>query len=111
MTAGEPIIATISEIEGRPVRDYLGIVSGEAAAGLAPPRRASYGIRSETFRTSRTEQRIELTRAKAVRLMTDRAAEIGATAIIGVDIHCSCLHRSTGDDLFIVTASGTAVTL
>jgi uncharacterized protein YbjQ (UPF0145 family) len=111
MATSDLIIATISEIEGRPVRDYLGIVSGEATMGLSPVGRSSYRIRSMTSRAARTEQRIDLVRSKAIRLMADRAAELGATAIIGVDIHCSNLHRPGGDDLFIVTASGTAVTL
>jgi uncharacterized protein YbjQ (UPF0145 family) len=111
MATSDLIIATITEVEGRPVRDYLGIVSGEAAAGLSPMSRTNYGIRSSTTRASRTVQRIDLARSQAIRMMADRAAELGATAIIGVDIHCSNLHRPGGVDLFIVTVSGTAVTL
>jgi uncharacterized protein YbjQ (UPF0145 family) len=102
------LISTTSIIEGRPVNRYLGIVTGEAIIGANIFRdmfasvRDIVGGRSATYEKGLAEAR-ELALAE----MQQRAAALGANAVIAVDLDYEVLGSNNG--MLMVSASGTAV--
>lgn len=76
-----------------------------------PTRRAALTLRRRHSWAARIEQRVFETRYQAIALMIQRALQVGATAIIAADIDYEIIHQPSSEDLLIVTASGTAVTL
>lgn len=106
------IIATTPQVEGRPVREYLGIVGGEAALPVEfVPARAKTGARRAHARATSFERRVQAARERALAAMADAALELGASAVVAVEVRCTTVRRPVGRDLLIVTATGTAVTL
>jgi uncharacterized protein YbjQ (UPF0145 family) len=106
------ILATTGAIDGWLVREYLGIVSGEAVMRTASVTgrlaRATGRGRSGAVMV---EQQVCRTRSQAVAAMVQRGLELGATAIIAIDIDYTNARLPAGGELLIITASGTAVTL
>ncbi|MEM6782154.1 MAG: heavy metal-binding domain-containing protein [Bacteroidota bacterium] len=102
------LVSTTSSLDGRPVTEYLGLVSGEAILGANVVRDFFAGIRDVIGGRSGAYER-ELRKAKDIALdeMTDLAAEMGADAVIGVDLD----YQTVGQGMLMVTASGTAVRL
>jgi uncharacterized protein YbjQ (UPF0145 family) len=102
------IITTTPNIEGRNIRAYKGIVVGEVIAGVdfikdfAAGLTNFFGGRSKSY-----EDELINARANALREMESRAAAMGANAIVGVDIDYEVL--GTGNNMLMVTVSGTAV--
>ncbi|MBN9307751.1 MAG: heavy metal-binding domain-containing protein [Devosia sp.] len=104
------VISTTPTLEGRPIRDYLGIVTGEVIVGANIFKDIFAGIRDivggragayeSTLRDARNEAFAEL-RAEAERL--------GADAIVGVDIDYEVVGQ--GGSMLMVSVSGTAVRL
>lgn len=102
------ILTTGTAVEGRPVKEYLDVITAQAIMGVHIGRdikalgRSIVGGRSGTY-----EQEF----AKAVREAKDElrtaAEELGADAIIAVALD----YEEVGDDMLMVAASGTAVTL
>ncbi|MEL6612446.1 MAG: heavy metal-binding domain-containing protein [Bacteroidota bacterium] len=102
------LVSTTSSLDGRPVTEYLGLVSGEAILGANVVRDFFAGIRDVIGGRSGAYER-ELRKAKDIALdeMTDAAADLGADAVIGVDLD----YQTVGQGMLMVTASGTAVRL
>jgi uncharacterized protein YbjQ (UPF0145 family) len=102
------IITTTSVLDGKPVSRYLGVVTGEAIIGANVFRdmfamvRDIVGGRSATY-----ERGLAEARGVALKEMQDRAAELGANAVIGVDLDYEVLGQSNG--MLMVSCSGTAV--
>lgn len=102
------IVTTTPNIEGKPIRDYLGIVAGEAIMGanivkdLFATVTDIVGGRSGAYEN-------ELIRARQIALteMEQEAMKLGASAVVGVDIDYEVIR--TG--MLLVTASGTAIRL
>lgn len=100
------IITTTPSIEGRSIREYLGIVTGETILGANIVRDIFASVtdiiggRSAAYET-------ELRRAREIALqeMADEARQRGADAIVGVDLDYEVLR----DGMLMVTVSGTAV--
>jgi uncharacterized protein YbjQ (UPF0145 family) len=100
------IVTTTPSIEGKPIREYLGIVAGEAVMGanivkdLFATVTDIVGGRSAVYEN-------ELVRARKIALaeMEDEAAKLGATAVVGVDIDYEVVRQG----MLLVSASGTAV--
>jgi uncharacterized protein YbjQ (UPF0145 family) len=104
------IITTTPSVEGRPVGDYLGIVTGEAIIGANIIKDLFAGIRDIVGgRAAAYEGALRRARGEALREMAMEAQERGADAVIGVDIDYEVLGKSNG--MLMVTASGTAVRL
>ena len=104
------IITTTPSIEGRKIQSYLGIVSGEAIMGANIFKDVFASIRDIVGgRSAAYEQ--ELIRAKQIALqeMQERAAALGADAIVAVDLDYEVLGQ--GSSMLMVSASGTAVKL
>lgn len=102
------ILTTTPTIEGRPVKQYLGIVTGETIIGANAIKdfMASltdfFGGRSTTY-----EQVLIEGKETALREIQDRAAQLGANAIVGIDLDYETVGANAG--MLMVTASGTAV--
>ena len=102
------ISTTTQSIEGKTITAYKGIVFGEVITGvnmfkdMAAGMRNIFGGRSKSY-----EDELIAARQEAIREMEERAAELGANAVVGVDIDYEVLGEGGG--MLMVTASGTAV--
>ena len=98
------LVTTTPTVEGYPVTQYLRVVCGETIAGvnvlkdMAAGFRNFVGGRSQTYETELIQARAE---------MVQRAQELGAEGVVGVDIDYETLGSDNG--MLMVTASGTAV--
>jgi uncharacterized protein YbjQ (UPF0145 family) len=104
------LVTTTNTIEGRKVVKYLGLVSGEAIMGANILKDIFAGIRDIVGgRAEAYEQ--ELGRAKTIALeeMQARAAQMGANAVIAVDLDYETVGAN--GSMLMVSASGTAVVL
>jgi uncharacterized protein YbjQ (UPF0145 family) len=102
------IITTTSNIEGRRIVNYHGIVVGEAIMGANVVRDFFASVTDIVGgRSGAYESKLQDAREVALKEMQDRAARLGANAVVGVDLDYEVL----GQSMLMVSASGTAVTL
>jgi uncharacterized protein YbjQ (UPF0145 family) len=102
------IISTTAVLDGRPVSRYLGIVTGEAIIGANIFRDMFAAVRDIVGGRSATyEKALAEARETAIAEMTQRAQEMGANAVIGVDLDYEVLGQANG--MLMVSCSGTAV--
>jgi uncharacterized protein YbjQ (UPF0145 family) len=100
------ITTTTPTIEGRPVRDYLGIVTGEAILGANIFKDFGASVRDVIGgRSAGYEKDLQKARETALAEMQEAAEALGANAVVGIDIDYETLKGS----MLMVTASGTAV--
>jgi uncharacterized protein YbjQ (UPF0145 family) len=101
-------VTTTPNIEGRKITKYCGIVAGEAILGANVFKDLFAGVRDLVGGRSATYER-ELQRARDIALaeMQEKAAELGANAVVGVDLDYEVLGQGNG--MLMVSASGTAV--
>ena len=105
------IVTTTDSVEGRRIGMYLGIVAGQAVMGTNIVRDLFAGIRDIVGGRSGAYEK-ELRKAKAMALdeMVDEARDLGADAVIGVDLDYE--HLGAGErSMLMVSANGTAVKL
>lgn len=104
------ILSTTNNIDRKPVKDYLGIVSGETIIGANIFKDFFAGIRDIVGGRSGSYEKV-LREAKDIALkeMTDNALRMRADAIIGIDLDYETVGPNGG--MLMVTASGTAVRL
>ena len=102
------IVTTTAMIEGRPVQQYLGIVTGEVIAG-ANVVRDIFATFSDFFggRSGQYEEVLARARTEALTEMQRAAAALGGNAVIGVDIDYEVLGKA--GSMLMVSCSGTAV--
>lgn len=104
----EMIVTTTNAIEGKKIVQYKGIIFGEVISGvdvikdIAAGLTNFFGGRSKSY-----EGELIQAREEALLEMENRAAAVGANAVIGVDIDYEVLGQ--GGNMIMVTASGTAV--
>lgn len=109
------IITTSSTIDGKPIQEYLGVASGEAIMGTNILRDFSASIRDLVGgRSGSYEQVINDARKIAMNELIERAQELGANAIVGVDVDYETIDRQSGNgnsgtSMLMVSVSGTAV--
>ena len=103
---------TTPTIEGRRVARYLGIVSGEAILGANIFRDFFAGSRDIVGGRSAAYEE-ELRKAKTIALeeMERQAEELGANAVLSVDLDYESIQVGSGGGMLMVSASGTAVAL
>ena len=102
------IVTTTAVIEGKPVQDYLGVVSGEAILGANVIRDFFAGITDLVGgRSGAYEQVLRRGRETALEELKAEALALGANAVIGVDLDYESL--GSNGSMLMVTASGTAV--
>lgn len=101
-------VTTTPSIEGRPITKYCGIVAGEAILGANLFKDIFAGIRDLVGGRSATyEHELQQARELALQEMQQKAQELGANAVVGVDLDYEVLGQSNG--MLMVSASGTAV--
>ena len=104
------IVTTTPSVEGRRITEYKGVVFGEVIAGVNFVKDFVAGL-SNFFggRSGTYEEELINARQQALAEMEPRAAQLGADAVVGVDIDYEVLGADNG--MLMVTASGTAVRL
>jgi len=102
------IITTTPSVEGKAITDYLGVVTGEAIMGANLFKDLFAGLRDLVGGRSATYER-ELQRARDIAIgeMGQRASQLGANAVVGVDLDYEVLGQTNG--MLMVSVSGTAV--
>ncbi|MEG0020347.1 MAG: putative heavy metal-binding protein [Oscillospiraceae bacterium] len=102
------ITTTTSGIDGKRILEYKGLVFGEIISGVDFVKDFTAGL-TNFFggRSSGYEQELIQARYNAVAEMNKRAEDLGANAVVGVDVDYEVL--GTGGNMLMVTASGTAV--
>ncbi|OQX20424.1 MAG: hypothetical protein BWK75_04850 [Candidatus Altiarchaeales archaeon A3] len=101
------LLITTPNIEGKRIVKYLGIVSGETIVGINVFKDIGALIRNVIGgRVSGYEK--ELIKAKDIAIdeMSKRAEDLGANAVIGIDLNYESLGQG---GMLMICASGTAV--
>jgi uncharacterized protein YbjQ (UPF0145 family) len=104
------LLTTTSTLEGHPIRNYLGLVSGEAILGANVFRDFFAGIRDIIGGRSGSYEKV-LRKAKeaAIEDMVEAAKDLGANAVVGIDFDYETIQIKEGGDMLMVTVTGTAV--
>jgi uncharacterized protein YbjQ (UPF0145 family) len=106
------LTVTTPTVSGQRIVKHLGIVSGEAILGANIFRDFFAGIRDIVGgRSAAYEQELRKAKNIAIQEMQQQASELGATAIVGVDLDYETIQVGGGGGMLMVSASGTAVTL
>lgn len=100
------LLTTTPYVEGYPVRNYLGLACGEVIEGVNFVKDFAAGL-TNIFggRSGSYEDELIRAREQAIAEMAQRAEQMGANAVVGIDIDYEVL----GGNMLMVTASGTAV--
>jgi len=102
------ILTTTPAIEGKKIKKYLGIVTGDVILGANIFRDLFAGIRDIVGGRSEAYEK-ELQKAKEIALqeITAEAQKLGANAVVGIDLDYEVLGK--GNSMLMVSISGTAV--
>jgi len=102
------IITTTPHVEGKRIVRYCGVIAGEAILGANIFKDLFAGIRDIVGGRSATYEH-ELQRARIIALseLEARAQELGANAVVGVDLDYETFGKTNG--MLMVSVSGTAV--
>jgi uncharacterized protein YbjQ (UPF0145 family) len=104
------IITTTPDVEGRPVQEYFGVVTGEAILGANIFRDLFASIRDVIGGRSGSYERVlRESRDIALAEMQQEAEARGANAVIGVDLDYETISPGQSGSMLMVSASGTAV--
>ena len=104
------ILTTTNNLENRKITNYKGVVTGETIIGANFIKDFFAGIRDIVGgRSSSYEKVLREAKDSAMAEMVDRARELGADAIVGIDLDYETVGPNGG--MLMVTASGTAVQL
>ena len=104
------LLFTTPILEGHPVRQYLGIVTAETIIGanflrdLAANVRDFFGGRSQSYEDVLIEAK-----HTALKELEERAARMGANAVVGVDLDYETVGAN--GSMLMVVASGSAVVI
>jgi uncharacterized protein YbjQ (UPF0145 family) len=102
------LVTTTNSIEGKRILEYKGLVAGEAIMGANIFRDLFASVRDVVGgRSSSYEKVMGDARKTAIAEMCDQARELGANAVIGVDIDYETL--GSNGSMLMVSAAGTAV--
>ena len=102
------IVTTTPAIEGRNDSDYVRVVAAQGVLGVnvfkdvAAGMRNIFGGRSQSY-----ENELASGVSDSLVELEKQAAQLGADAVLGVDID----YESVGTQMLMVSASGTAVKL
>ena len=104
------ILSTTPTIEGRTIREYKGVVTGETIIGANMFKDFMAGIRDIVGGRSGSYEKV-LREAKdtSMQEMMEREQAMGANAIVGIDIDYETLGN--GGSMLMVATSGTAVVI
>ena len=102
------LVITTPTLEGHPIQQYLGMVSGETIAGVNMFKDISanwsnmFGGRASTYETE-----LQDAARTAVGEMCGRAEQMGANAVVGV--HVDYFTAGADNGMLAAIATGTAV--
>ncbi len=100
------IVSTTPTIQGNEIKQYLGIVMGEAIMGANVFKDFFASITDIVGgRSAAYENELKKARDIAIEEMTAQALDLGGDAVVGVDIDYEVIR----DGMLMVAASGTAV--
>ncbi|UCE67932.1 MAG: heavy metal-binding domain-containing protein [Candidatus Zixiibacteriota bacterium] len=100
------IVTTTPSIEGKEIKDYIGVVTGEAIMGANVFRDFFASITDIVGgRSAAYEKELNKARTVAMDEMTQQAKDLGGNAVVGVDLDYEVIR----DGMLMVTVSGTAV--
>ena len=104
------IVTTTDSVEGQQIAEYCGIVAGEAIMGANIFKDMLAGIRDIVGgRSGAYEDELAKAKEFALQDMQQRARELGAHAIVGVDIDYETISGKVS--MLMVICNGTAVKL
>ena len=89
------LLTTTPTVEGHPVKQYLGVVTAETIIGANVFRDFMAGVR-DFFggRSASYEEVLREAKQTALHELSERAATLGANAVVGVEIgRASCRER------------------
>ena len=103
-------MTTTPSFEGKRITRYCGVVAGDAILGANLFKDLFAGIRDLVGGRSGTYEK-ELQRARDIAMteLAERAAELGANAVVGIDLDYEVMGEKNG--MLMVSASGTAVVI
>lgn len=102
------ILSTTPTLEGRAIREYKGIVVGEAILGANVFRDLFAGIRDIIGgRSGAYEKELAKAREIAFEELSEKAQKLGANAVVGIDIDYEVVGQN--GSMLMVSISGTAV--
>ena len=106
-----PVLVTTTDgFEGRRIVAYKGLVGGDAILGANMFRDFFAGIRDILGgRSGSYEKVLRKAKNEAVDDMLEQARELGANAVVGVDLDYETIQIQDGGSMLMVSASGTAV--
>lgn len=103
------IVTTTPTVEGHTITQYIRIVAGETIVGINMFKDIGAGFRNIVGgRSAAYEGEVLRAREEALGEMVQRAIELGANGVVGVDIDYESLGQG---GMMMVSASGTAVQL
>ena len=98
------------QIEGRPIREYKGVVTGETIIGANAFKDFFAGIRDIVGgRAGSYEKVLREAKDTSMQEMMERAQAMGANAIVGIDIDYETIGAN--GSMLMVATSGTAVVI
>lgn len=102
------VLSTTPTIEGHPIREYCGIVSGEVILGANVFKDFTAALH-DFFggRSTKYEETLQKAKQQALEEMMERASRVGANAIVGIDLDYETVGQS--GSMLMVACSGTAV--
>ena len=104
------ILTTTPTLEGQPIKQYLGIVTGENIIGANAIKDFMAGLTDFFGGRSTTYEKVLIeAKESALAELQQRAAQKGANAIVGIDLDYETVGANGG--MLMVTVSGTAVVI
>ncbi len=102
------IVSTTPTLEGHPIQEYLGVVTGEVIVGANLFRDFFANIRDIVGGRSGSYERIlSDARNQAIEELQAECASRGGNAVVGIDLDYEVIGDS--GSMLMVSASGTAV--
>jgi UPF0145 protein athe_0545 len=104
------ILTTTPTLEGQPIKQYLGIVTGETIIGANAIKDFMAGLTDFFGGRSTTYEKVLIeAKESALAELQQRAVQKGANAIVGIDLDYETVGANGG--MLMVTVSGTAVVI
>jgi len=104
------ILTTTPTVEGRTIIEYKGVVFGEVISGVNFIKDFKASLRDIVGgRSGSYEQELINARNQALRELEERARQLNADAVVGIDMDYEVLGQN--GSMLMVSASGTAVKL
>ena len=110
MAQPKMIVSTTPDLQGRTITAYLGLVTGESILGANVVRDFFASVRDVVGgRSGAYEKVLKSGRESAIEEMIEEARELGADAVVGIDLDYEVIGKE--GSMLMVTVSGTAVKL